>query len=327
MKLSIKTESWPIKGHFTISRSSLTEVDVVTVKIESEAIIGRGECRPYARYNETTQSVTDQIETLRADIEMGLTPYDLQSRLPTGAARNAIDCALWDFKCKKEGQSIYNLINRPHPSAQPTAFTLSVDSPEIMAKAAIGASSFNILKLKVDGDRIFDQIQAVAQTRPDCRLIIDANEALQAQHVYALATHPNAAQIALIEQPLHDNIIRKHSFQDYDGPPLCADESFHGIDDLLILKSLGYKAVNIKLDKCGGFTAALDLIKVAKEQGFHIMGGCMLSTSLAVAPMAALMNAFDIIDLDGGALLARDREHGLTYKKGRVYPPSSKLWG
>ena len=327
MKLSIKTESWPIKGHFTISRSSLTQVAVVTVTISNDSIVGRGECRPYARYNETTESVTTQIETLRAEIESGLSIKDLQRRLPAGAARNAVDCALWDFNCKAQGRSIWDISGASKPSPQPTAFTLSVDTSAAMAKAAISASDFNILKLKVDAVRIFDQIQAVAKARPNTQLIIDANEALSAPQVYALAAHPHAKQIAMIEQPLHDDIIHDHSFHDYDGPPLCADESFHGVDDLSALKALGYKAVNIKLDKCGGFTAALDLISTAKAHHFQIMGGCMLSTSLAVAPMAALMSAFDVIDLDGGALLARDREHALSYKKGRVYPPSPELWG
>ena len=327
MKLSIKTESWPIKGHFTISRSSLTQVSVVTVTISRDSIVGRGECRPYARYNETTDSVTEQIEALRAQIESGLSIKDLQGQLPAGAARNAIDCALWDFNCKAQRRSIWDISGAPKPSAQPTAFTLSVDTPAAMAKAAIIASDFNILKLKVDAGRIFDQIQAVAKARPKTRLIIDANEALSASQVHALAAHPDAPQIAMIEQPLHNDIIHEHSFHDYHGPPLCADESFHGVDELSALKALGYKAVNIKLDKCGGFSGALKLIKAAKEQGFLLMGGCMLSTSLAVAPMSALMDNFDVIDLDGGALLEKDRKEGLIYENGKVHPPSPQLWG
>lgn len=171
------------------------------------------------------------------------------------------------------------------------------------------------------------QIAAVAAERPDCRMIIDANESLNIEDVKELMNHRMQAQFALIEQPLHDDIIGDNDLSALGGPPLCADESLHTLGDLSRLKALGYRAINVKLDKCGGVTAARQLIIAAKEQGFIIMGGCMLSTSLAVAPMAALMEDFDIIDLDGGALLARDRKFGLKYEKGHVYPPSPELWG
>ena len=327
MIVTIKTETWPIRGHFTISRASLTDVSVVTVEIANGPFTGRGECRPYARYKETCETVMAQIEAIRTVIEVGLNIQELQNYLPPGAARNAVDCALWDLLCKSQARSIWDMLDLTPPKPQPTAYTLSIDHPEAMANMARKALDFTILKLKVDADRMSAQISAVAQIRPACRFIIDANEALTADDVYALAKHPNANQIAMIEQPLHNDIIHDHNFSDYMGPPLCADESFHGEHDLLPLKKLGYKAVNIKLDKCGGLTEALKLIKAAKRYDFQLMGGCMLSTSLAVAPMAAIMDAFDIVDLDGGALLERDRKNGLTYKKGRVYPPSAKLWG
>jgi len=196
-----------------------------------------------------------------------------------------------------------------------------------MAKAAKTAADFNLLKLKVSALDMTAQIMAVTSARPDARLIIDANESLNIKNLTELMTHNAKDQIALIEQPLHDEIILEHDLSGLNGPPICADESLHNIDDLPKLKSLGYRAVNIKLDKCGGVTAARQLITAAKEQGFLLMGGCMLSTSLAVAPMAALMEDFDVVDLDGGALLERDRSHGLIYEKGRVYPPQSQLWG
>ena len=289
MKLTIKIESWPIRGHFTISRTSLTSVDVVSVAISDGQFIGRGECRPYARYDETPQSVAAQIENLRDIVQTGVSREGLIDLLPAGAARNALDCALWDYECKSSAQDIWSLIGCPRPKPQPTAFTLSVDSPEQMTKAAKNASDFMILKLKVDAKRFADQITAVATARPECRLIVDANEALQAKDVLSLARHPYRKHIALIEQPLHDDIVADHSFRDYDGSLLGADESFHGHDDLQRLKELGYGARNIKLDKCGGLTAALAIIKAAKASGFYLMGGCMLSTSLAVAPMAAIM--------------------------------------
>lgn len=327
MKLAIKIEHWPIKGHFTISRSSLTSVEVVTVRLGDDHVTGRGECRPYSRYNETAQSVCVQLETLRHSIQDGLSHNQLTSMLPAGAARNALDCALWDYACKSSAQTIWDILDVPQPKPQPTAFTISIDHPDEMARAAKKASDFEILKIKVDEKRFAEQITAVAIARPECRLIVDANEALQVHDVYALAKHPYREHIALIEQPLHDNIVRDHGFQDYDGPILCADESFHGIQDILPLKQLGYGAINIKLDKCGGLSKALDIIQAAKESDFYLMGGCMLSTSLAVAPMATIMDMFDIIDLDSGALLAKDRDNGLTYKMGQLHPPTPALWG
>lgn len=327
MKLTIKMESWPIRGHFTISRSSITDVKVVTVEIFEGAAIGRGECRPYARYNETPETVAAQIEAQRTTIEAGIGAHELQRLMPAGAARNALDCALWDLRCKTEAVSIWDIIDAARPTPKPTAMTLSVDTPDAMARAAKNAFNFKILKLKVNAQHVAEQLRAVAQARPDCRFIVDANEALSPPDVYNLAQHSAHSQIAMIEQPIHDRLIHAHSFHDYTGPPLCADESIHNVDDLPRLKALGYKAVNIKLDKCGGFSCALELIKAAKKQGFLLMGGCMLSTSLAVAPMATLMEYFDIVDLDGGALLENDRKDGLIYENGRVHPPSPQLWG
>ena len=327
MKFSTKIENWPIRGHFTISRSSLNSVEVVTVQISDGNVTGRGECRPYSRYNETAVSVSAQLETLRHSVQDGLNHDRLTSNLPAGAARNALDCALWDYKCKSSDRTIWDVLGVPQPKPQATAFTISIDSPEQMATAAQKASDFEILKIKVDEKRFSEQITAVATARPDCRLIVDANEALQVEDVYTLATHPYRENIALIEQPLHDNIVRDHSFIDYGGPTLCADESFHSLKDLSTLKQLGYGAINVKLDKCGGLTPALDIIQIAKASGFYLMGGCMLSTSLAVAPMAAIMELFNIVDLDAGALLEKDRDHCLTYTMGQVHPPTPALWG
>ncbi len=327
MKLSIKIEYWPVKGHFTIARSQLIDVGVLTVMLQDGAFIGRGECRPYPRYGETPASVMAQIENLRPDIESGLSKKALQNALPAGAARNALDCALWDLECKRRKSTIWDLWQTPRPTPQATAFTLSLDSPANMAKAAKTAKDFNLLKLKVEAARMDAQISAVAAARPDCRMIIDANESLSFNDVKTLTAHPCRTQFALIEQPLHDDIIDDSNLSALSGPPICADESLHTLKDLPRLKALGYGAVNIKLDKCGGLTAARTLTAEAKAQGFVIMGGCMLSTSLAVAPMAAFMSNFDIIDLDGGALLERDREFGLKYKNGHVYPPKPELWG
>ena len=306
MKLTIEIENWPIRGHFAISRSKIDHVTLCVVTLSHDGYKGRGECRPYARYNETAESVSVQILSIKDDIENS-TPEALSQNinqiLPAGAARNALDCAIWDLRCKIAGQNIWHILGTPMPSPQMTAYTLSADDPELMAQKACEVPDFTHLKLKVDRSRLNEQITAVAKARPDARYIIDANEALKGEDVFALAHHPMADKIVLIEQPIHNDDVDHYDFSSYHGPQLCADESLHTAQDLTRLKSLGYGAVNIKLDKCGGLTEALSLIKQAREMEFELMAGCMVATSLAIAPFAAIMDQFDYIDLDGGCLL------------------------
>lgn len=325
-QLNIISENFPVRGVFTISRSALTSIDVVTVHIEQDGHIGRGECRPYPRYDESVESVTEQIESVRKPIEEGCSIERLQSLLPAGAARNAVDCALWDLRCKIEGKRIWELAELAEPQPVATAFTLSVDKPEAMAQKAIEAARFSILKLKIGGAQGIECVQAVANARPDARLIIDPNESVLPELLNEFIAAIKEYNIALIEQPCPASAALSYSPTD-NAPPLCADEAFHGVQDLDRLWAQGYRAVNIKLDKTGGFTEALRTFKAARDKGFKIMAGCMASTSLAVAPMVALSSLADICDLDGPELLATDRKYGLEYKNGKVFPAKAELWG
>ncbi len=324
-QLKIDTIVWPVKGVFRISRSALTEIAVLQVTITDGDVVGRGECRPYARYNETCESVTAEIEAVRGDIEKGCTAAQLQSLLSAGAARNAVDCALWDLQCKKENKRIWEILGIPAPKPRVTAFTLSVDTPENMAAAAIKAAGFPLLKMKVSGETSLKCVSAVLAARPEAKLIIDANEALSPEAVSEFQKQLPPENAVLIEQPLpaHTN----ERFNPDNLPPICADESLHTRTDLDTLWAQGYRAVNVKLDKCGGLTEGLALMQAAREKGFVIMAGCMVSSSLAMAPMLCLESFADVIDLDGPLLLNSDVDHALKYENAHIYPPTSDLWG
>lgn len=324
-RLSVKTRIWPVKGTFRISRSALTQIPVVQVEITEGQHTGRAECRPYARYDETPESVTAQIETIRSIIEAGLDTDTLQSLLPAGAARNAVDCALWDLKAKQSGQRIWDIVGVKEPQPRTTAFTLSVDKPEKMALAATKAKNYDLLKMKLGQQYGQACIEAVMKARPDAALIVDANEALSADDTKSLQAFLSGSATALIEQPMPASA--KQSFNPNLTPIICADESLHTREDLDTLWMAGYRAVNVKLDKCGGLTEGLALMQAAKDKGFTIMAGCMVSSSLAMAPMMILESFADYIDLDGPLLLADDVPHGLEYKGSRVHPPSRELWG
>lgn len=324
-QVHIKTVIWPARGTFRISRSALSEIPVVQVTIYENGHRGRGECRPYARYGETPESVTRQIEAIRPDIESGLSLPQLQSRLPAGAARNAVDCALWDLAAKKTDTPVWELLELPKPRQRTTAFTLSVDTPNAMAKAAEAASVYPFLKMKVGTDDPTLCIDAVLTARPDAKLIIDANEALSTEELAALQDRLKNTRTILIEQPLPANSGVK--FAPKKLPLICADEALHTSADLDGLWAAGYRSVNVKLDKCGGLTEGLALMQAAKEKGFIIMAGCMVSSSLAMAPMMILESFADVIDLDGPLLLAADITNGLVYEDATIHPPTKALWG
>jgi L-alanine-DL-glutamate epimerase-like enolase superfamily enzyme len=325
-RLSIAVERFPIAGRFTIARGSRTEATVVTATITDGAVRGRGECVPYARYGETAESVIEAIARVRPGIEGGLDRTGLQQALPPGAARNALDCALWDLEAKRSGVPAHVSagIDRLRPAT--TAYTISLDTPTAMADAAARAADRPILKIKLgapDGD--VDRIRAVRTAAPEATLLADANEGWTVDN---LATHLNAcaaAGFALVEQPLpadRDAILRSVA----RPLPICADESAHdraGLDRLIGL----YDAVNIKLDKAGGLTEALALAEAAEHRGLALMVGCMVGTSLAMAPAMLLTPRARFVDLDGPLLLARDRDNGLTYEGSVVQPPSPALWG
>ncbi len=325
-RIFVTQKSYPVRGVFRISRSAKTQVDVVEVTLQDGDYVGRGECRPYARYGETPQSVSNDIRGLGNIVENKLSPADLQSLMPAGAARNAVDCAMWDLVAKRTGRRVYDLAGLPQPKSLKTAFTLSLDTPENMALAAIKARAFTCLKIKVGAQNAIECAKSVMRARPDAELIIDANEALQPGELMAFRQAFDGWPIVLIEQPFHAD--SRDVISDPDGlPVICADEALHTADDLARLWSQGYRAVNIKLDKCGGLTAGIDLVSRAQSMGFVTMAGCMVGSSLALAPMMLLAQDADVIDLDGPSLLDEDCEDGLVYDGQIVHPPSPTLWG
>jgi L-alanine-DL-glutamate epimerase-like enolase superfamily enzyme len=325
INLTVARESWPIRGTFTISRGSKTASDVVVAQIEKEGAVGRGECVPYPRYGETVDSVATQIESLKDRIGAGLTRQDLQTALPAGAARNAIDCALWDLEAKLSGTRVWQLAGLPPPGPVTTAYTLSLGSPEQMAGQAKAASGRALLKLKLGGEGDLARVAAVRTAAPDARLIADANEAWSLQHFQSFGPELVRLGVELVEQPLPDK--QDDALNTIDFPiPLCADESCHDTGSLGNVEGR-YQFVNVKLDKTGGLTEALRLIEISRITGLDIMIGCMVATSLAMAPAALLGPLATYIDLDGPLLLAKDRDNPLEYKGSTVAPPSPDLWG
>ena len=322
--LTVRRRDWPVRGTFRISRSSLSVIPTVQVEVREGDAVGRAECRPYARYDQTVESVTAEIEALRGAVEGGANRAALQNAIEPGPALNALDCALWDLEAKLSGRRVHELAGLQPPAPRDTAFTLSVDAPSNMAGAARAARDFRLLKLKLGATDIVSCVDAVISARPDATLIVDANEAFDAAsfaNTYAaLAPFP----IVMIEQPLP---AASTEALPVGGIPICADESLHTAADLPRLREQGFRAVNVKLDKCGGFTAALDLMRQARAMDFQIMAGCMVGSSLAMAPMVVLAGLADVVDLDGPALLAEDEPNGLDYRKGQVFPPKRALWG
>lgn len=323
--ISVEAERFPIAGTFTISRGSKTEAEVITCTIRDGDNRGWGECVPYKRYGETMDGVRDAIEAMRRQIEGGLSRNDLLDAMPAGAARNAIDCALWDLEAKMSGIAVADAIHAVPLSALETAYTLSLGEPEAMAAQARANAGRPLLKVKIGGDNDMARIRAVTEAAPDSRIILDANEGWTDANIVENLAFAAEHGITLIEQPLpagHDGILRHIAHP----VPICADESVHEAKDLEALVGL-YDAVNIKLDKSGGLTAALTLRDRARELGFEVMVGCMVGTSLAMAPAVLLAQGAEFVDLDGPLLLARDRQPGLVYQGSLVSPPDRMLWG
>lgn len=323
--LSVVDERFPIAGTFTISRGSKTEAEVITCTIVESGLVGRGECVPYKRYGETLASVREQIANVRRAVEDGASRTDLLTLMSPGAARNAVDCALWDLEAKTSGISIAPRLGIASPHALETAYTLSLGEPEAMAAQARANASRPLLKVKIGGDNDIARIRAVTEAAPNSRLILDANEGWTDANIAENLAAAAELGIALIEQPLPagaDQILGRIAHP----VPICADESVHEAKNLEALVGL-YDAVNIKLDKSGGLTAALVLRDRARALGFGIMVGCMVGTSLAMAPAVLLAQDADFVDLDGPLLLARDRVPGLVYQGSLVSPPDRALWG
>jgi L-alanine-DL-glutamate epimerase-like enolase superfamily enzyme len=328
-RLKVDVESWPIAGVFAISRGSRTEARVVVATIEDGGHWGRGECVPYQRYGETVEGVATTIESLGDAIAGGAGRTELITLLQAGAARNALDCALWDFEAKASGKRAYELAGLRVPRAITTAYTLSLATPGAMEAAAHSASHRPLLKVKLGGDGDAERIAAVRRGAPDATLIVDANEGWGEINFIDNLEACRAAGVALIEQPLpagRDGMLASISAEDRGGILFCADESLHMAEDLGVLGT-GYQAINIKLDKAGGLTAALQLKSEALARGLKIMIGCMVGTSLAMAPALLLAGDANFIDLDGPLLLARDREPGLVFNGSLIQPFGPELWG
>jgi L-Ala-D/L-Glu epimerase len=323
--LTVRIERWPIAGSFTIARGSKTEAIVVVAEMLDGTVTGRGECTPYARYGETAEGVAADIEAMRAGLAAGLDRAALQTAMPPGAARNALDCALWDLAAKRAGKAVHELAGLPPPRPLVTAYTISLGTPEAMAAAATAAAARPLLKVKLGGAGDPERIRAVRQAAPQAQLIVDANESWSPADLAGNLAACAAAGVTLVEQPLPaaDDAALAAMARPI---AVCADESVHDRASLAGLVGK-YDAVNIKLDKTGGLTEAMLLAAEARQRGFAVMVGCMVATSLAMAPAVLLAQGARVADLDGPLLLARDRQDGLTYDGSLVHPPASALWG
>lgn len=322
--IEAREEIWPLKEVFRISRGRRTEAQVVVATMFDGEHVGRGECVPIKRYNQSAASVLAQIESIQdfGDLDRN----KLQQLLPPGAARNALDCALWDLEAKRSGKRVWELANVPIVEQVATSFTISLDTPERMADAASAAAKLPILKLKLGGDEPdLARVEAVRAAAPKARLLIDANESWSPRHYQNIVPALSELGVELIEQPFPadaDEVL-----ETLDHPiPVCADESCHTTTDLRRLKNR-YEIINVKLDKTGGLTEAFRLCARARDSGFKLLIGCMVCTSLGIAPARVLASFAEWIDLDGPLLLTRDRDHEIPYNKGRIGMPSRELWG
>src|SRR5215472_6702381 len=326
MNLTVRIEHWPLQGAFTISRGSKTEAVVVVAELESGGQRGRGEAVPYLRYGETPEGVAGVLEAMAATLRGGLDRDRLQTAMPAGAARNALDCALWDLKAKQAGRPAYDLATLPAPKPVVTAYTVSLGTPEAMADAALRARSRSLLKVKLGGGGDdAERVAAVRRAAPAAELIVDANEGWSEANLERYLASCAQAGVTLIEQPLAQG--RDAALAQIKRPiPICADESVHDRASLDAISDK-YDAINVKLDKAGGLTEALALAAEAERRGFDIMVGCMVATSLAMAPAMLVAQRARVVDLDGPLLLAEDRPHGLRYEGSVVYPAEPILWG
>jgi len=329
MQITATPEEFDLVRAFAISRGSRTAARVLTLRIDHQGITGAAECVPYARYGETMDSVIAQIKSLDATLR-GMNPADLQasdlrSFLAAGAARNALDCALWDWRAKAAGRRVWDMLDLPAPMPVITAFTLSLDTPEAMEAQARAAAARPLLKIKLGTSDDMPRLEAVRRGAPRAVIIVDANEGWSAEIYADLAPHLLRLGVALVEQPLQagaDDMLAEIA----RPIPVCADESCHDRASLPALKGK-YDMVNIKLDKAGGLTEALALRDQARLEGYGIMVGCMLGTSLAMAPAVLLAQGADYVDLDGPLLLSEDRTTPLRYDAAGVHPPEAGLWG
>lgn len=322
--LSVAVERWPISGGFTIARGTKTEAVVVVATLTRGGVSGRGECVPYARYGETVEGVVAALQAQAVSLAQGADRQTLQREMPPGAARNALDCAWWQLQSREAGQAVSVLAGLPPPQPVTTAFTLSLGEPAAMAAAAERAAGRPLLKVKLGGEGDVQRIRAVRQAAPAATLIVDANESWTEANLHANLQACAEAGVALIEQPLPagaDEVL-----EGLDSPvPLCADESFHGLKGLDEV-ARRYRFVNLKLDKTGGLTAAIQVAQAARARQLGLMVGCMLGTSLGMAPAFLLTPWARFVDLDGPLLLTRDREPGFKFEGSTMLPDDSGVW-
>lgn len=325
MRLSTAEDVFPIAGSFTISRGTRTESRVVTVEIEKDGIIGRGECYPYARYGEDVDSVRKQVTAIGPKLMAGMDRTGLQTAMPAGAARNGLDCAFWDWEAKASGKRVWELAGLPQPHPEVTVFTLSMEDPEVMQAKAAENAHRPVLKIKLGGAGDIERLRAVRKGAPDAKIVVDANEGWDAATYSRIAPVVLDLGVAMVEQPLpadNDDALKA-----MDRPlPVCADEALH---DRASLPGIAgkYDMINIKLDKTGGLTEALALKAEAEALGLKIMVGCMIGSSLGMAPATLVAQGAEVVDLDGPLLLAEDRDRPLKYDAAGVHPPAAELWG
>lgn len=324
-ELTVTVQSWPLARPFAISRGVKTAADVVVVEIFENGVRGWAECVPYPRYDETTGSVIAQIEAVRREIEGDIQPATLQGLMPAGAARNAVDCALWDLRAKEAHVPVAALCGLGALKPEITAETIGIGTPDEMGARAAELSAAPLLKIKMDANDIEKRLDAIRAGAPNARLIVDPNEGWSAEIVAAKGKYLADIGVEMLEQPVPAG--DDAGLAGIDSPvALCADEALHTADDLERLKGK-YDMVNIKLDKTGGLTEALVVKQRAEDLGFGIMVGCMVGTSLAMAPAVLVAQGAKIVDLDGPLLLKEDRTPGLDFSGGMIHPPRPELWG
>ena len=324
--LNIHTEAWPLAGAFRISRGTRKVSDVLMVEVNDGNYVGRGECFPYARYGEDIDSVQKQLNSVRSEIEHGLDRQALLNVLAPGAARNAVDCALWDLEAKRAGVRVWDLADLPAPEPVTTVYTLGVDEPAIMGERARENSDRPRLKLKMTGDGAdLERVRNIHKNAPNARLVVDANEGWSIEQYLEYAPQFKELGVEMIEQPLPSTDDEQLRGVDR-SIPVCADESCHDRATLPALVGK-YDMINIKLDKTGGLTEALNLRDAALKQGLSIMVGCMIGTSLAMAPGILVAQEAAMVDLDGPLILAEDRAPGLSFTGSIIHPPEPRLWG
>ncbi|MFS1704837.1 N-acetyl-D-Glu racemase DgcA [Alteromonas sp. AMM-1] len=319
------SESFPLAREFRISRGAKTQADVVTVIITDGHYFGWGESVPYARYKESISSVLAQLESVKSDIAGIKDTNELLALLPAGSARNALDAALWDLRAKQTGKSVYALAGVPEVKRCYTAQTLSIDTPDNMARQAQELKQAPLIKIKLDNELVLERLAAISQASPKSRLIVDANEGWSPSQLNEWLPELKALNVALIEQPVPDTEDASLAGLNPDIL-LCADESCHTSENIDTLAKY-YQAVNIKLDKTGGLTEGIRTLKKAKDANMQVMVGCMVGSSLAMAPAFCLCESVQFVDLDGPLLVAKDRDDGFAFDNGRMQQPSPFLWG